>query len=208
MLESSFTFSWAFTRSTRSEGVFDLTLLDDPPGLAVLRVTGAGAAEAFAEEAGGHRWQRIPPNGKRRRARTSTITVAVLPEAVGAGARRVSAAGLEWRATRVSGAGGQHRNKTSSAIDVVHLPTGIAVHCENQRSQHQSRAIAHERLAARLVDAARTSAHGSRAQHRRGQVGSGMRGDKRRTIGCQAGVAVDHPTGRTWRLREYLRGEI
>ncbi len=88
--------------------------------------------------------QRIPPSDKRRRVHTSTITVGVLPEAVGAGARRVSAADLEWRATRVSGAGGQHRNKTSSAIDLVHLPTGIAVHCKSQRSQHQSRAIAHE----------------------------------------------------------------
>lgn len=208
MLESSFAISWASTRSTRFDGVFDLALLDYQPGLAVLRVTGAGAAEAFAEEAGGHRWQRIPPNDKRRRVQTSTITIAVLPEAAGGAAIRVSAADVEWRATRGSGAGGQHRNKTNSAIDLVHLPTGIAVHCESQRSQHQNRAIAHERLAARLADAARTEQHATRAQQRRGQVGSGMRGDKRRTIRCQDGVVVDHPTGRTWRLREYLRGEL
>lgn len=206
--ESSFANRWESTRSTRCEDVFEVALLDDQPGLAVLRITGATAEQAFAEEAGGHRWQRIPPNDKRRRVHTSTITVAVLPLRGRAAAIRVDPNDVEWRATRGSGAGGQHRNKTNSAIDLVHLPTGIAVHCESQRSQHQNRALAHERLAARLADGARTAEHASRAKERREQVGSGMRGDKRRTIRCQDGVVVDHPTGRTWRLREYMRGEF
>ncbi|MBX3187488.1 MAG: PCRF domain-containing protein [Labilithrix sp.] len=170
-------------------------------------MSGEGVAEAFADEAGGHRWQRIPPGERRGRVHTSTITVAVLPEQEGI-AVSVDPRDLAWRATRGSGAGGQHRNKTCSAIDLVHVPTGLSVHCETERSQHRNRAIARARLAARLEEGARAHAEASRAADRRGQVGSGMRGDKRRTIRCQEGVVVDHPTGRTWRLKEYLRGDF
>jgi len=169
-------------------------------------VKGAGAREAFAEEGGGHRWQRVPPNDKRGRVHTSTITVAVLSEEEFA-KPKVDASDLEWRATRGSGAGGQKRNKTSSAIDLVHRPTGIAVHCETERSQQQNRSIARDRLFARIEEAERAKQQAARAQDRRTQVGSGMRGDKRRTIRAQEGVVVDHPTGRTWRLKEYLRGD-
>lgn len=198
---------WVSTRSTRSGGVFEIALLDYQPGLAVLSVSGEGAEQAFAEEAGGHRWQRVPPNDKRGRVHTSTITIAVLPERRDV-AIRVDPNDLVWRATRGSGAGGQHRNKTSSAIDLVHVPSGVAVHCESQRSQHQNRSVAHERLAARLDQAARAAEHTSRSKERREQVGSGMRGDKRRTIRCQDGTVVDHPTGRTWRFADYARGKI
>jgi len=207
MQESSFASRWGSTRSSRSGGVFELALLDYQPGLAVLRVSGRGAEEAFAEEGGGHRWQRIPPNDKRGRVQTSTITVAVLPESADVSIR-VERSDLEWRATRGSGAGGQHRNKTSSAIDLVHVPTGVAVHCESHRSQHKNRAVAHARLAARLEEGARAHEHASRAKERRDQVGSGMRGDKRRTIRCQDGIVVDHPTGRTWRFDDYVRGKF
>lgn len=168
-------------------------------------MTGAGAEQAFAEEGGGHRWQRIPPNEKRGRVHTSTVTVAVLADDAGARVR-VDPADLVWRATRGSGAGGQKRNKTSSAIDLVHAPTGISVHSENERSQSRNRAIAHERLVARIEEAERKARQSARAHDRKGQVGSGMRGDKRRTIRCQDGTVVDHPTGRAWRLAEYLRG--
>ncbi len=169
-------------------------------------MTGAGAEQAFAEEAGGHRWQRIPPNEKRGRVHTSTVTVAVLADDAGTRVH-VDPADLVWRATRGSGAGGQKRNKTSSAIDLVHAPTGISVHSENERSQSRNRAIAHERLVARIEEAERKGRQSARARDRKEQVGSGMRGDKRRTIRCQDGTVVDHPTGRTWRLKEYLRGE-
>jgi peptide chain release factor 1 len=170
-------------------------------------VSGEGAAEAFAEEAGGHRWQRVPPNEKRGRVQTSTITVAVLRESEAASVR-IDPRDVEWRATRGSGAGGQHRNKTCSAIDLVHVPTGVAVHCESERSQHQNRAIAHARLGARLEEAAKANEHAARAKDRREQVGTGMRGDKRRTIRCQDDVVVDHPTGRTWRFSDYARGKL
>lgn len=172
-----------------------------------MSLKGRGAAEAFAHEEGGHRWQRVPPNDKHGRVHTSTITVAVLPEG-GAPSIRIDPSDLEWRASRGSGAGGQKRNKTESAVDLVHVPTGIAVHCENERSLQQNKAVALAKLSARLAERARAIEHASRSAERRAQIGSGMRGDKRRTIRCQDGVVVDHPTGRTWRLRDYLRGDF
>lgn len=196
-------------RAEPHAAVFEIDVLCSPAqraGWAVLRVSGPGAEQAFADEAGGHRWQRVPPTEKRGRVHTSTITVAVLPKP-----REVdlpiAERDLEWRTSRGSGAGGQHRNKTESAVDLVHQPSGIVVHCESERSQLQNRAIALARLRARLFAERRAAEERERAATRRAQVGGGMRGDKRRTIRCQDGVVVDHPTGRTLRLREYLRGE-
>lgn len=195
------------TGGTRSEGVFEIELVEDAPGFAALRVTGRGAAGAFAEEAGGHRWQRVPPNDKRGRVHTSTITVAVLVE-VPEAELRIDPRDLSWHRSRGSGAGGQHRNKTESAVDLVHVPTGITVHCESERSVHRNNAIALARLRALLAQRAREKTTAARDAQRREQVGSGMRGDKRRTVRAQDGSVVDHPTGRTWRLREYVRGDF
>jgi peptide chain release factor 1 len=169
-------------------------------------VTGKGAAAAFADEAGGHRWQRIPPNEPRGRVHTSTITVAVLA-APDEHELAIDPADVVVRRSRGSGAGGQHRNKTESAVDLTHVPTGTVVHCESERSLHRNLAIARARLRAQLAQAARRDATDARDATRREQVGSGMRGDKRRTIRAQEGTVVDHPTGRAWRLRDYLRGD-
>lgn len=175
--------------------------MENEPGLGALRVTGDGAERAFADEAGGHRWQRVPPTERRGRVHTSTITVAVLPEP--SEAELVLGPGdLRWRFTRGSGAGGQHRNKTESAVDLVHLPTGISVHCESERSQHDNKRLALGRLRATLLAAEREQNAAHRDATRRAQVGKGMRGDKRRTVRCQEGSVIDHVTGRTWRLRD------
>jgi peptide chain release factor 1 len=192
--------------SSPSGGVFDLELTEQGEGLLVFRARGSGAAEAFRDEAGGHRWQRIPPNDKRGRVQTSTITVAVLPEPTAA-ELRIAPRDLDWVFCRGSGAGGQHRNKTESCAVVTHLPTGLAVRCETERSQHQNRETALGLLRARLHAAEMERRSAARADDRRRQVGSGMRGDKRRTIRCQEGMVVDHVTGRTWSLRDYERGE-
>lgn len=188
-------------------GVFDVEITERLPGLLVARITGPGASEAFRDEAGGHRWQRVPPNEKRGRVHTSTITVAVLPEPSEAQIR-IAPGDLEWSTCRGSGAGGQHRNKTESAVKVLHRPSGLVVRCESQRSQHQNRATALALLRARLWAEATTRKNEQRANARRDQVGSGMRGDKRRTIRCQDGVVTDHVTGKTWVFREYERGNI
>lgn len=137
---------------------------------------------------------------------SSTITVAVLPEPV-ATAIALPARDLEWSACRASGAGGQHLQKTDSAVQLRHLPTGLTVRCEGQRSQHQNREVALATLRARLAAAAAAAQDRDRGDARRRQVGSGMRGDKRRTVRAQDGTVLDHLTGRTWRLRDYERGD-
>jgi len=172
----------------------------------VLQVSGSGARAMFDEEAGGHRFQRVPPNERRGRVHTSTVTVAVL-EAPDERQLRIDPADLEWRWSRGSGPGGQHRNKTESAVDLTHRPTGVTVHCESERSRTQNQSIALTTLRARIAERQREAALTARAEARRDQVGSGMRGDKRRTIRYQDSSVVDHETGRRWTLREYLRGE-
>lgn len=180
-------------------------LIEDRPGFIVCRVFGAGAVEAMKNEAGGMRWQRVPPNEKRGRVHTSTVTVAVLPEPTDVQIK-LDERDLEYRTCRASGAGGQKVNKTDSAVQLTHKPTGLMVRVETERSQHQNRATALALLRARLWQAARDREVAARASDRRLQVGSGMRGDKRRTIAVQRGTVVDHVTGRSWPLRDFLRG--
>jgi peptide chain release factor 1 len=131
--------------------------------------------------------------------------VAVLPEATEAQVR-LDERELEWQTCRGSGAGGQHRNVTASAFQVKHIPTGIIVRAENERSQHLNKQFALETLRARLWEVTQLALDGKRAYERKRQVGSGMRGDKRRTIRTQDDSVVDHETGRTWRFKDYIRG--
>jgi len=169
-------------------------------------VSGKSVEEIFKDEPGGHRWQRVPPTEKRGRVQTSTVTVAVLrePEAV---ELRIDERDLEIKTCRGSGAGGQHRNVTDSAVQIFHKPSGLMVRAETERSQSQNREYAMGLLRARLLAAAKEAKSNARAADRRSQVGSGMRGDKRRTIRCQDGQVNDHISGRTWKLKEYMRGD-
>lgn len=187
-------------------GVFDLEVLEQRAGILVARVSGKNVEEIFKDEPGGHRWQRVPPTEKRGRVQTSTVTVAVLrePEAV---ELRIDERDLEIKTCRGSGAGGQHRNVTDSAVQIFHKPSGLMVRAETERSQSQNREYAMGLLRARLLAAAKEAKSNARAADRRSQVGSGMRGDKRRTIRCQDGQVNDHISGRTWKLKEYMRGD-
>jgi len=173
----------------------------------VARATGENAELTFRDEAGGHRWQRIPSTEKRGRVHTSTVTVAILGEPSVTQMQELRSEDLYIRACRGSGAGGQNRNMTDSAVQVTHLPSGIQVRCETERSQKQNKASAIALLRARLWEAEHKKATDERAADRKRQVGIGARGDKRRTIAVQRDDVVDHITGRRWRLREYLRGE-
>ena len=192
--------SWGFG------GHFDLTILDERPGLLIFRVDGKGAEKVFGDEAGGHRWQRVPPTEKRGRVQTSTITIAVLP-VPRASEVRLDPKDIEETTCRGSGPGGQHRNTTDSAVQLKHKPTGIIVRAESERSQHVNREMAYEALRARLQARERADASQARGAQRRSQVGSGMRGDKRRTIRVRDGVVKDHILGKRWKLRDYLRGD-
>lgn len=193
-----------FIANSRPGGVFSVELIDDRDGLIVFKATGDD--ELFKNEAGGHRIQRVPPTEKRGRTHTSTITIAVLPEIT---ERQISIKENEliWKTCRGSGPGGQHRNKTESAVQVTHIPTGLNVRCESGRSQHHNKISALEILRARLWELGRKEVITQRANDRKEQVGSGMRGDKRRTVRFQDGQVVDHITGRRWNLKNYLRGE-
>lgn len=171
----------------------------------MMRISGKGA-DVFAEEAGGHRFQRVPPNEKRGRIHTSTITVAVLPEPTEVQVV-VREDELEVKYCRGSGAGGQHRNVTDSACVITHVPTGTMVRSENARSQHENRATAMAVLRARLWQDQHERVNGRRDDQRRAQVGTGQRGDKTWSIDVPEDRVTHHATGRRWRFhKEYARG--
>lgn len=166
---------------------------------------GKGARALFEAEAGGHRWQRVPPTERKGRVHSSTITVAILDE-VTARELVIPPQDLDWETCRASGSGGQHLQKTDSAVTVTHGPTGLTVRCQSERSQHANKEIAMVILRARIVERRAAEAGAARARQRRAQIGSGQRGDKRRTVRVLDDSVVDHQTGRSWRFKDYRRG--
>ena len=197
----------ASTPSTACGGAFSQVVLDQRPSITILEITGKGASEAFAHETGGHRWQRIPPTERRGRVQTSTITIAVLAP-VDMHEVEVDDGDVEWQAFRGSGKGGQKRNKTASAVRLTHRPTGITIRYESERSQAQNLRVAKALLASRLQQQVMDAAQADRHADRKAQVGSGMRGDKRRTIRVRDDRVTDHVTGRTLSVKAYMRGEL
>lgn len=175
--------------------------------MVTLQVSGTNADQAFAHEAGGHRFQRVPPTEKKGRRQTSTITVAVLREPTEAEVH-LDPRDLQWKACRGSGAGGQHRNVTDSAIQLTHKPSGLSVRIESERSQHQNKRMALDLLRAKLLEAETLEVQGRRNNKRRRQLGSGQRGDKIRTVSVFRDQVVDHRTGRRMKVSRYLRGFI
>jgi peptide chain release factor 1 len=170
-------------------------------------VRGAGALGAFSRESGGHRFQRVPPNEKRGRVHTSTVTVAVMPEAPESHLH-IDPDDLVETFTLGSGKGGQHRQKNATCVMLKHRPSGLSVRVDGGRSQHLNRRTALALLRARLEDASAAQRSRARNDARRSQVGSGMRGDKRRTIALQRDVVTDHVTGKTMRAKAYLAGKL
>lgn len=158
---------------------------------------------AYQHEAGGHRWQQVPKNSDR--VQTSTITVATLLEPEEA-ALVIREQDLVYQATRGSGAGGQNRNKVSSAIILTHKPSGLMVRCETERDQHKNKRLALGILRAKLFEAKESAEHAARNQARKAQLGVGARGDKRRTIRTQDDTVTDHVLDRKMRFRDYEKG--
>ncbi|MCG6118184.1 MAG: peptide chain release factor 1 [Aquimonas sp.] len=175
----------------------------------IARVEGQGAYSAFKFESGTHRVQRVPATESQGRIHTSAATVAILPEMDEIEDIEIRDSDLKVDTFRASGAGGQHVNKTDSAIRMTHLPTGMVVECQDERSQHKNRARALSLLKARLLDAQRGQQVQAQAESRRLQVGSGDRSQRIRTYNFPQGRISDHRINLTlYRLPEIIAGDL
>ncbi len=174
----------------------------------VFMIRGNGAFSRFKYESGVHRVQRVPVTESGGRIHTSTVTVAVLPEAK-AVEIDINPADLQIDTYRASGAGGQHVNKTDSAIRITHRPSGIVVTSQDQRSQHKNKESAMAVLRSRLLEQEQSLQHGAIASERRSQVGTGDRSERIRTYNYQQGRITDHRIGLTlYKLEAVLNGDL
>jgi peptide chain release factor 1 len=175
----------------------------------VLRVEGDSVYGKLKFESGGHRVQRVPATETQGRIHTSACTVAVMPEPDEAEAIKLNPADLRIDTFRASGAGGQHINKTDSAVRVVHLPTGIVAECQDGRSQHSNKAKALQVLQARIQEKERSERAAKEAALRKGLIGSGDRSDRIRTYNFPQGRLTDHRINLTlYKLQFVMEGEL
>ena len=175
----------------------------------IVRIEGAGAYSKLKFESGGHRVQRVPETEAQGRIHTSAATVAVLPEADEINDIKIDPAELRIDVFRASGAGGQHVQKTESAVRITHLPTGMVVECQDERSQHKNRERAMKVLAARLMDRQLREQQAKEASTRKSLIGSGDRSERIRTYNFPQGRVTDHRINLTiHRLDEILDGEL
>ena len=171
-------------------------------------VEGKGAWARFKFESGGHRVQRVPVTDSSGRIQTSAATVAVLPEAEEVDIE-INPADLQIDTYRSGGAGGQHVNKTESAIRITHIPTGVVVECQDERSQYKNKDRAMKILRSKLYEAEQQRQEAERASERRSQVGSGDRSERIRTYNYPQGRVSDHPINLTHhRLESIMNGDL
>jgi peptide chain release factor 1 len=203
-----------YARYAESKG-WGVEVLSESPGEhggykeIISRVIGRGAYSLLKFESGTHRVQRVPATEAQGRIHTSACTVAILPELEEVEAVDLNPADLRIDTYRSSGAGGQHVNKTDSAIRITHLPTGIVVECQDERSQHKNRSRALSLLKAKLLSAEREKQQSAQAQSRKLQVGSGDRSERIRTYNFPQGRVTDHRINLTlYKLDDVMNGNL
>lgn len=175
----------------------------------VLRIVGHGAFSKLKFESGVHRVQRVPETESQGRIHTSTCTVAILPEQDTISQVAINNTDLKIDTYRASGAGGQHVNKTDSAIRITHIPSGIVVECQEERSQHKNRARAMSLLQAKILAKERIAQEEQKAKTRRSLIGSGARSERIRTYNFPQGRITDHRIGLTsYNLEMILQGKL
>ena len=203
-----------YSRYGESKG-FSVEVLSESPGEhggykeIISRIGGRGAFSRLKFESGTHRVQRVPQTEAQGRIHTSACTVAILPELDEVEEVAINPADLRIDTYRSSGAGGQHVNKTDSAVRITHLPTGIVVECQDERSQHKNRSRAMKLLSARLTAAEEEKQRSTQAQARRLQVGSGDRSERIRTYNFPQGRVTDHRINLTlYKLAQVMDGNL
>lgn len=175
----------------------------------VAKIIGQGAYSRLKFESGAHRVQRVPTTETQGRVHTSTCTVAVIPEADEISEIQLNPAELRIDTFRASGAGGQHINKTDSAVRITHLPTGIVVECQDGRSQHKNKAQAMSVLAARIYDKQMSAQQSEQAAERKSLVGTGERSERIRTYNFPQGRVTDHRINLTlYKMDQIMDGEL
>jgi peptide chain release factor 1 len=175
----------------------------------VFSIDGKGAYSRLKFESGVHRVQRVPTTESQGRIHTSTVTVAVLPEVDDVEEIEINPADIKVDTFRASGAGGQHINKTSSAIRITHFPSGIVVTCQDQRSQHKNKDKAMRVLKAKLYEIEQEKSDSSIAENRKLQVGTGDRSERIRTYNYPQGRVTDHRIGLTlYKIDQILDGDM
>jgi peptide chain release factor 1 len=176
---------------------------------AIVQIEGAKVFGRLKFESGGHRVQRVPVTEAQGRIHTSACTVAVMAEADEVGDVQVNADDLRIDVFRASGAGGQHVNKTESAVRITHLPSGIVAECQDDRSQHRNRDKAMKVLLTRLRDAQQRELHAKEAAHRKSLIGSGDRSERIRTYNFPQGRLTDHRINLTlYKLQQMMDGDL
>lgn len=175
----------------------------------IVRIEGHGVYSQLKFESGAHRVQRVPKTEAQGRVHTSACTVAVLPEQDEIDEIKINPADLRVDTYRASGAGGQHVNKTDSAIRITHIPSGLVVECQDERSQHKNRARAMSLLSSRLLNQAQTKQASEQAAQRKSLVGSGDRSERIRTYNFPQGRVTDHRINLTlYQLDDVMNGKL